>query len=60
MAIPVLYNKKETCNLLKVSERELGRMIERGVICYDYKYNTRILFKEETLVSFLETIEVKI
>ena len=60
MAIPVLYNKKETCSILKISERELGRMIEKGVICYDYKYNTRILFKEKTLENYLKTIEVRI
>lgn len=60
MALPVLYTKKETCNILKISERELGRIIEEGAIRYDYKYNTRIFFKEETLENYLKTIEVKI
>ncbi|MDR2057659.1 MAG: helix-turn-helix domain-containing protein [Dysgonamonadaceae bacterium] len=60
MALPVLYTKKETCKQLKISERELGRMIEKGMICYDYKYNTRIFFKEETLEKYLESIAVRI
>ena len=60
MALPVLYTKKETCSILKISERELGRMIEKGTICYDYKHNTRIFFKEETLAEYLESIAVKI
>ena len=60
MPIPVLYTKKEACDRLRISEREIGRAIEKGLICYDYKYNTRILFKEETLERFLESIALKI
>ena len=51
MALPTLFTKKETCKILKISPRELGRIIENGLICYDYKYNTRIFFKEETIWS---------
>ncbi len=60
MALPTLFTKKETCKILKISPRELGRIIENGLICYDYKYNTRIFFKEETIEKYLESIKVNI
>jgi hypothetical protein len=58
--IPVLYTTNETAAFLKVSRRELGRMIERGEIAYDYNRKGHKLFTEENIIEFINSIKVKI
>ena len=58
MGFPVLYTKKEACSILKCSPREMGRMLERGEIRYDFKRRTRIFFTREALENYLESIKV--
>jgi excisionase family DNA binding protein len=57
---PVLLRKKEVSAILCCSCTELDRIIERGEIRYDYKRGSTILFKEETIHAYLESIKVKI
>jgi excisionase family DNA binding protein len=58
--IPHLYTKKEVSSIIKVSERELMRMIERGEIAYTHRRGCHILFSEGTVETYLKSIEVMI
>ncbi|MDR1200874.1 MAG: helix-turn-helix domain-containing protein [Tannerellaceae bacterium] len=57
---PAFLKKKEVCAILRCSYREVNRIIERGDLRYDYKRGGTILFKEETIHAYLESIKVRI
>ncbi|MDH6304646.1 hypothetical protein M2459_001382 [Parabacteroides sp. PF5-5] len=60
MELPVLYTKKEVCRIIKCSRSEIDRIILRGDLAYDYKRGTVALFKEETIINYLESIKVNL
>jgi excisionase family DNA binding protein len=55
-----IYTVKETCDFLKVSRRELMRMIERGEITYTHRRGCHILFSEDVLEIYMKSIEVQL
>jgi hypothetical protein len=60
VGFPVFLKKKEVCAILRCSCMEIDRIILRGELAYDYKRGSTILFKEETIRDYLESIKVKI
>jgi excisionase family DNA binding protein len=54
----IIYTVKETCEILKVSRRELIRMIERGEIIYTHRRGCHVLFSQDALENYLKSIEV--